>query len=169
MTKKSGIVVGEDLVDALGQNDREWLSTLVLRDKDVNKIADFCRRVLNTAGTKQYKRIPPGYFIVEQLEKIGDQYRDLTLHFLQGKGKPTTQLVNVLKEVNLFFDHFYRIYFSFDLEEMTKFAKNRVLLKSKLEGLFQTVSRNDLVGVCLLSSVVESVFDMNGPLMAVYL
>src|SRR3989338_4014902 len=39
--------MGEDIVEAQKNKDKEFYKMIYLRDKDVNKIADFCRRVIN--------------------------------------------------------------------------------------------------------------------------
>lgn len=161
--------MAEDSLEAIRKQDNEWLEAIALHDKDVNKIADFCRRVLNTTGAEGYKRIPPAYFIVEQLEKIGDVYRDICKRHMQKPAKISKDLQIVFKDTNAFFRDFYEIFFDFDLERLRDFAKARYRLKTSFEKHFENLSSKEILTLYLLKSAVESTFDMNGPLMAVSL
>jgi phosphate uptake regulator len=160
------ISMAEDSLAAVEKNDKAWLEAIALHDKDVNKIADFCRRVLNTAGAEGYKRIPPAYFIVEQLEKIGDMYRDICQHQMKRPVKLSPEMKRIYKDTNLFVRGFYDVLFDFDLERLRDFAKRRYVLKEVFADSFTSLSQKELRTLSFLNNVVESTFDMNGPLMA---
>ncbi len=160
--------MAEDSLEAVKKKDVDWLEAIALHDKDVNKIADFCRRILNTTGVESFKRVPPAYFIVEQLEKIGDLYRDLCLHFLKHTKKPSQDLKNIYQDTNSFFRSFYELFFDFDMVALRDFAKERYVMKKVFEKQFISLGKNELRSLFFLHSIVESVFDMNGPLMAIY-
>src|SRR3989338_1030460 len=70
--------MANDSLEAIKKNDAQWLASIVLRDLSINKLADFCRRVLNKQGLHAQEKVAPLYFIVETLEKIGDVYRDFS-------------------------------------------------------------------------------------------
>jgi phosphate uptake regulator len=158
--------MADDSLEAIEKNDKAWLEAIALHDKDVNKIADFCRRVLNTAGAEGYKRIAPVYFIVEQLEKIGDMYRDICQHHLKRPVKISPELKKVYKETNLFFRGFYDLCFDFDLAALNDFARKRYSLREIFEACFSSLPQKEMRTLYFLNSIVESTFDMNGPLMA---
>lgn len=161
--------MAEDSLEAINKNDEKWLEAIALHDKDVNKIADFCRRILNTTGAEGYKRIPPGYFIVEQLEKIGDMYRDICRHLIKNPVKISRDIQSIYRETNSFFRSFYELFFSFDLAGIRDFAKTRYGLTVTFEKCFETGSTREMKVIYLLNTVVDSTFDMNGPLMSVKL
>ncbi len=156
--------MADDSLEAIKKQDKEWLEAIALHDKDVNKIADFCRRVLNTTGAEGFKRIPPAYFIVEQLEKIGDMYRDICKHQVQENSKIDKDTFNIYRQTNIFFRQFYEVYFDFSLESLKEFADERYRLRKLFEKLFS--KPKDARILFFLNTVVESTFDMNGPLMA---
>jgi len=157
--------MADDSLEAIQKKDWEWLEAIALHDKDVNKIADFCRRILNTAGAEDYRRIPPGYFIVEQLEKIGDMYRDMCRHCIAHSLHLSRELQGLYRDTNRFLKSFYGVYFDFDLADMRDFAEERYRLKKVFEQRFEKTPLKEARMLCLLNFVVESTFDMNGPLM----
>ncbi|MBW2972250.1 phosphate uptake regulator PhoU [Candidatus Woesearchaeota archaeon] len=161
--------MADDSLEAISKGDKEWLDAIALHDKDVNKISDFCRRVLNTTGAEGYRRIPPAYFIVEQLEKIGDMYRDVCMHYSAKSPKLSKETLNMYRDTNRFLRSFYELLFDFRLDGMRDFAKKRYRMKEMFDRSFETASQKEIVVISLLNSVVESTFDMNGPLMAVKL
>ncbi len=162
------LAMGDDMTEALKQKDKEFLKTIALRDKDVNKIADFCRRVLNQGLTEESFRTPPAYFIVEQLEKISDMYRDLCLFSNETKYSFTKSQLELFKEISDFFRIFYENFFKFEMGNMVGFAKKRYELRDKMPGYFKG-SKQELKVFYFFNSIVESTFDMNGPLMGLKL
>ncbi|MBT7903780.1 hypothetical protein HN587_08010 [Candidatus Woesearchaeota archaeon] len=166
------IQTSEHIIEAVVNKDYDWLTSIVLIDKDVNKIADFCRRILNTVGNKNYKRTGPGYFIVEQLEKISDMYRDISSYLSEHKIKGellSSQVIGLFKQTNKFFKMFYELYFNFDLDSFVLFGKQRYLLQKRFEQILgeSKFGKNDLKVIMYLNFVVESTFDLNGPILGI--
>lgn len=146
--------MADDSLKEFENNKIEWLNTIVLRDKDINKMADFCRRAISKRGYDTHYV----YYIVEQLERIGDSYRDIC----KEKTKLSKNTLKYFEEVNKFFREFYEMYYKFDLKKISKFGKRRKeLLKKEL--------KEDLKIVFLLNKIIEDTFDMNGVLMAMKL
>ncbi len=158
-------LMGEEGLEAAKTNDKELLKMIALRDKDVNKIADYCRRIINKRGLHLETRPAPLYFIVEQLEKVGDIYRDLCKYY--SNNKITKETESIYNDINAFYAEFYELFLKFNLESLDKFGKNREKLKKKIEGAL--VKGKDTLPLSHLSMFLSCVFDMNGPLMAVRL
>ncbi len=144
----------------------ERLKFVALTDFEVNKYADFCRRILNTVGHRIVKRTPPSYYLVEQLEKIGDNFRDICLYCGNNRVALGGDVSLVYAKVCEFFRQFRVLYGKFDLKAATEFAKNHYELKAELEKLVQSTDKEELPVLVLLKIAESDVFDMNGALMA---
>ncbi len=155
------LTMAKDSVEALKSNDKAWLKNIAMMDKDTNKIADFCRRALNKAGYSDFKKTPAMYFIVEQLEKIGDAYRDICSYGAEKKLE--AGFILLLQEVNAFFELFYRIFYKFELMRMAELERRRKELSKKI-GSAKKIDASLLI---LIDKIKEATFDMNGPLMVV--
>jgi len=149
--------MGIDSEEAIKKMDHQQLEAIALRDKDINKLTDFCRRILNQKVLKG-KRNPPMYFIVEQLEKVSDMYRDIC----QLKIKPETQMMQLFSDANRYFSSFIDLYQDFNLTKMAAFAQERY----RLRKIYQNSKTKYPPFLMLTSSMIESIFDMNGPVMA---
>ena len=156
-------VLGEELVEAVKEKDTAQLKVLALRDKDVNKLADFCRRTINVYGAIQFKRPGPLYFIVEQLEKVGDYYRDLCLELSRRDLHTTLVDLEYLKNVNELHAKLYALYFQFEIEPFTQLHALQKSIKEQAQELRK--QEYDPLVLHYLQAIAESVFDMHGPLL----
>ncbi|MBD3313726.1 hypothetical protein GF345_04755 [Candidatus Woesearchaeota archaeon] len=158
--------MGDDCIEAIKNKDKNLFRIIVLRDKDINKIADFCRRCLNKFTESIEGRTPPNYFIAEQLEKVGDIYRDICKLLAESNIEISDEILVLFRDAHNFFDQFYNLYFNFDFEKMAEFGKKRYELLDKSKNLLQSSSKKDFEMLFYIKSIIEQTFDMNGPLMA---
>ncbi|HIG95334.1 TPA: phosphate uptake regulator PhoU [Candidatus Woesearchaeota archaeon] len=156
-------VLGEELIEAIKEKDNAQLKMLALRDKDVNKLADFCRRTINVYGAIQFKRPGPLYFIVEQLEKVGDYYRDLCLELSRRDLNTAGVDLEYLKRVNLLYTKIYELYFQFEMEQLPELHALQKSIKEQAQELRK--QEYDPLVLHYLQAIAESVFDMHGPLL----
>jgi phosphate uptake regulator len=152
-----------DIANALEGKDAAWLQRLTLRDKDVNKLADFCRRLINKHQSSQTST--GLYFIVEQLEKISDRYRDISSFASQQRLAPSKTLLKAYREVMEYLDEFYRCFYQFSLPAMNKFVERKQELIAAIEQFQDRASRDEQRVLFWLEDITEKLFDLNGPLM----
>jgi phosphate uptake regulator len=158
--------IGKDSLETIEKQDFEKINELIQKDNEVNKLADFCRRILNKKGYSKFKRTPPLYYISEQLEKIGDEYRDLLKYVISHEIKHLDIETNRLfSRVNDYFDMIYDCFFAFDLKKISDIGKIHVLLKEDINKRIKENLNN--AGVLLfLRDILEKSFDLNGAIMA---
>ncbi len=161
--------MGQSLVESWQESDYDWIKSIVLRDKDINKIDDFCRRVLNQRGHPKYKLTAPLYYIVEQLERVGDVYRDMAKEINMGKIKASNDHLELLKRINAYFNDFFEFYYSFNLKKAHDFVNEGKVLKTLISASQSTNIKKYGGLLILYSSLVEHIFDMNGATMAINL
>ena len=167
--RKMMFIIGTMAQDSLkAMQEKSWrkLDVLANMDADVNKYADFCRRILNTIGHRVVKRVAPSYYIVEQLERIGDSYRDICRYGSEHKITPGRDLIALYGRVNEFFKAFQKCYGSFDLERIAEFAQTHYKLSGELNDMIQRVGKDELPILVLLKIAEIDTFDMNGALLA---
>ncbi len=158
--------MAQDSLKAMQERDWKKLELLAHMDADVNKYADFCRRILNTIGHRVVKRVPPSYYIVEQLERIGDSYRDICRYCSEHKTAPSRDLMALYAKINEFFKSFQKCYGSFDLKRMAEFAHMHYQISSEINDLMQRAGKEELPVLVLLKIAEIDTFDMNGALLA---
>ena len=141
-------------------------SVIEKRDKEVNKYSDYCRRILNQneflSISSRYKRNPPLYFIVEQLEKIGDDFRDLA------RINEAKNITHVIRDVNDYFFMLYDFFYKFDRDRFNVFVKRRYELKDKIATMLK-YDKKDYTAIVMCQNIIEKSFDMNGPITSCFL
>ena len=158
--------IAEDGLKAIKNSDKKMLLKLIELDKEVNKYADFCRRILNKKGYASFVKTPTIYFIVEELEKVSDAYRDLCKASTEIDKKIDKDIEAVFNDVNVFFREFYELFYKFDMNGLAEHGKKRNALNKNIKNLMKTTSKEELLMLFFLSLIVEEIFNMNGVLIA---
>ena len=152
----------KEVGSALENNDHAWLRRLTLRDKDVNKLADFCSRLIS----KQQASSAAGmYTIVEQLEKLSDRYRDISAYAAQHGLAPGKAFLQAYEGVEQYVDEFYKCFYQFSLPAMRAFIARKPELLALLEKARERASPGEQRLLFWLEDITEKAFDLNGPLM----
>lgn len=158
-------MAGEGLAAAAAK-DWKRLQLLAGMDADVNRYADFCRRILNTVGHRVVKKVPPSYYIVEQLERIGDSYREICAYCSSNRIGISGDVAALFEKVNIFFRQFQKAYYGFDVKGIAEFARTHYELVRESESQLQRADKKELPVVVWLKIAELDIFDMNGALMA---
>ncbi|MFH1181349.1 MAG: AbrB/MazE/SpoVT family DNA-binding domain-containing protein [Candidatus Woesearchaeota archaeon] len=157
--------MAEESLQALVKGDTLWLNTIALTDKDINKYADFCRRLLNQKGLNVSDKPLPTYYIVEQLERIGDSYRDICTEAISGR-KLSKAGEKPYSDVTDFFRQVYEFYYNFSLDKVAEIGKKRKSLKNKIAELVASAKKDEFQILMLLDKLIDDIYDMNGAIMA---
>ncbi len=140
--------------------NQQSLRMVSLRDPIQNRYCDFCRRLLN-------KVYIPGntalYYLVEQLERIGDLYRDLCKHLIEHPTTLRKESIALLHDVNALLQNLYSLYYRFSLEKFENFGESFYNLRNKFREVLKKLQKKEEVFVAmLLRQIGDNIFDMNG-------
>lgn len=98
--KRLMIFVGSmarEAYEAALNNDADIYKSVIAMDENVNKFAYFCMRVLNKHPETRKEPIGPMYHIIDQLEGIGDAYKEISIRLLNVKQKQSREITLALK------------------------------------------------------------------------
>lgn len=159
------VSMGQDSLDAAKQGHTDDLKNIALRDTNINKLSDFCRRSLNKGGIKS-KHTHLTYYIVEELEKIGDEFKTICEHMSKKKLKLGNKMLALYKELISYLDEFQQLFYNFKLEKIKDFIQRRKEFDKKFEEISEQASKEEVKILYHMHNVLYHVFDMNGPLLA---
>jgi phosphate uptake regulator len=108
--------IAADAYVAASNGNHDELMSIVLRDKNVDKYTDYCRRFLNKNNDAGFRLPHCMYYIIEELEIIGDMYKELCVEIATKRLNPSATLLSFMSEVNKFFSFFAEITFKFDMD-----------------------------------------------------
>lgn len=146
---------GNDLVNAKSDND---FKRIIEKDAQINRLADFCRRVINSGEVVFIEKPSVDYYLVEQLERIGDLYKKIADDCLNKKVLLSGEFRSSLVEINKLFISYRNLFYDFKIEDFETFGKSVNSLRSKLENYKKSC------GVIYLGYLLDTIFDMNGAL-----
>jgi len=153
-----------DCVKALKNNDYDLLKNIVIRDKNIDRTTDFCRRLLNKGIKDNFKKPLTMYYIIEEIEIIGDMYKDLSQYVVDKHIKVNKSFIELLEEINSFSDLFINMIFKFDFEKMKEFGKERVRLNNKIDDLFDRLDKKDMRVFFYIVQIFNATFEMKSAL-----
>ena len=156
------ISTADECKDALTANNFDALKNLIIRDQTINKLTDYCRRALNKKEG-YFKHLGPGYAIIELLEKIGDDYRDLCKYASDNKKKVDKPILDAIEEINLFLKQVYKLFYNFNLNEMKEFIAKKMEIDERILNISKLKNIN--IFLIYINSIANNIFYLNGPLM----
>lgn len=125
--------VADESLEAMKLKDAEMHRKLLLRDQNINKLSDFCRRVVNKKGQTAYRCDTAIYHITEQLEKIGDDYGAINYYLANGAVEVSAPIAQLFERTNKLLREYEKVFFDFSLERMDAFTRNCKTLLNELE------------------------------------
>jgi len=148
--------MSEESLNCIKNHDFTGLKELIVKEQVNNQLTNFCERLLNKKGYKDYRKTCFMYIIVWNLEKICDNYKYIC-ELLKDvkKFEIKKDIVNLYEQANNFFKSYYELFYNFDIiklselsikkKEIEKEARKMVKGKSELE----TELIDHLIGIIL--------------------
>ena len=153
----------EESLEAARDGDLAMYQKLILRDENINKLSDFCRRVVNERGQREYEQDTALYHILEQLEKIADVYKEINTELLEKKTKLSKKTLGSYAKANMAIAEYEDLFFSFSIEKASKFMHhcNDFLLQEENAGE-STIE-------FMLRNIVRELYNLLGTTMILHL
>lgn len=110
-------------------------------DLNVDKLVDYCARILNKtshAFPESKKHLMFSTLFI--LELVGDEFKYIGKHFASSK-KPLKGIQSILHDVKKHFNQYYKLYYDFDRKSIIEFGKNDMRVYEKHYNI-----RNKVIG-----------------------
>lgn len=159
------VSISREVVDAMESHDLTMYQRLMLRDQNINKLSDFCRRVINKHVQNDYSADTALYHVVEQLEKVGDEFKYLNEELGKLSDQPSDFLIHKAKEVHEIVAEYEKIFFAFRLVNMDALVGKCRRYLEDVRG----VSRAEFSALRRLDAAVEEIYNLSGATMILHL
>lgn len=146
-----------ELIKAIIDGNKDSLKKIVNMDSLVNKTTNFCRRSLNKGIISEFNKNAPLYYICEQLERIGDSYKNIATYLLSNN---LEEYAKILEDLDAFFRLFNDLYFSFKVSLLNNVSEMRDRLKRRI----LSVKIPDELKMMSYSLLMD-IYNMNGAIM----
>ncbi len=149
-------------------DNTDELKSIIIRDKFLDKYTDYCRRELNKGLKTEYKSDYSLYYILEEIEIIGDMYKDLSNIILEDKLKLGTDMKKIIKLTNDLLFYFCDAFFNFEVDKVRIFGDMKDKLLKEID-LIKNVKKNELQVFVFINMLVRSIFEMKSSLIAIHI
>ncbi|RME53648.1 AbrB/MazE/SpoVT family DNA-binding domain-containing protein [Candidatus Woesearchaeota archaeon] len=154
--------VTEETSAAATNHNKNAYEKNILRDQHINKLANFCRRIVNKHGQTNYKSDPALYTLIEELEKLGDLYLNFNKALLKRTTPPTKELIETLKETNKIFQTFKNVCFQYSLNKLDQLLSQCFSFLDTKTAALTRLPREDIIPTHILLNTVQKIADLNG-------
>ena len=161
--------MADESYDALSKSQVSRLDEISKSDKTINKLTNFCKRILNKKGYKDYKAANYIDCIVWEIERIADEYKELCIKISPKKSKISRDILQLYKETNGLLRDFYNLFYKFEQENGISFTNKKKLLLKKCNDLMPKKKSSDSVLLHHLANIITSTYDIAGPYYAMVL
>ena len=165
-------VMGEDLLKAIQEKDYDTIANIRDLEKTNNKLTHYLRRALNKHGYKDPEKTNVMYTLAEQLEKLADEFKYLCNFLTDKRNRKLTlsgKTIILFEKLNKSLDIFSKIFFDLKPEKAVEFDEiKKNVIQTSIE-LFQTQPAKEVVVIHYILNLEQELFDMLGPILALYL
>lgn len=153
------ISLANNSLDGIKNSDADKLKEVLALEQTINKLTNYCQRLLNKKPYKDEKTIYT-YLIMWVLESICDDYRDMINIILDKPFKVTQPIIDSYAEINTLLEDYYTFFYKYS---DTGLMKIRQKIKSLKQALLKMKfkPREEPLRLCLFS-ILNRIFDCLG-------
>lgn len=157
--------MASDCFDSIKTKQYARLKDIRQMEKTNNKLTDFCIRILNKNGYKDYNKTTPLYAIVRELEKTGDIYKHICdcASGLPANFEMKSEVLNFFQEANNYLMLFYELFYKYNEKQVDEFFKKRDQLLKEGYSLLEKSENQEKIIIHHLINLVNQVFELKGP------
>lgn len=155
--------IAEDCSNALKEKNTELLRTISERDLIINKYSNFCIRIINK-GLVEQENAPMLYYIILQIEALGDMYKELSKYLSEKNKIPSVSSIKIFDEITSLIGDFHSVLNRFDNKTVLLFEQKLRKTRKSIESV-KTTSIQEVQIINYLSQMREILYGLVEPLL----
>ncbi|MEM0231411.1 MAG: hypothetical protein QXW00_01575 [Candidatus Woesearchaeota archaeon] len=160
------LTTSEDCLTFASSKNTEGLKSIIVRDDNINRLSDFCRRAINK-NPYNFEKSGPLYFIIEALEGIGDSYKQIASYLIQKRLPLKKSHLELFSQINSFLRELYELFYTFDIKRFAELKDKASSIHENIRREMRRADKDELVLLLMFKSLLEKVFDISGPILAI--
>lgn len=161
--------MGESAVDYIKQGKFRDMTELLALERTNNQLTNFCERILNKKGYKDYRKTCFMYVIARDLEKICDDYRYVCEYLSnpkKGEKIISKEVLDFFKRVNNFLRGYYELFYNYDVKKLVNLSIEKKALVKDAEKLFKTKKGKEVNIINILLNLVIKTGELSASIIA---
>jgi phosphate uptake regulator len=158
------VSIAKDSLEAIEGGNFDRLSDIARLEKTNNKLVIFCERLLNKKGYKDHKKLCFLYDLVNQLERVADEYRDICDYVNSNrKAKISKDVLQLYKGCNDLLEFYYKLFYNYNNSEMFKYRDMRIDLETRAFNILKGSNKQpaDLILVHYILLIIKVLHHMS--------
>ncbi len=160
------VSMGKSLAEAIKETktDVHKLNNIMAMEITINRLCNFCQRLLNKKGYKQYRKTPFIYTIIWEMEKYCDELKYLA-QFVRDHPKTrfSAESIALFERATSLFELYYNEFYKFNQTSVGTLAQER---KKIIRESFPLLEKgNDATLIHHTITITQMVFNMQGSFM----
>jgi phosphate uptake regulator len=160
------VSMGKSLVEALREPkvDVHKLNNIMAMEITINRLCNFCQRLLNKKGYKQYRKTAFIFTIIWEIEKYCDELKYLA-QFARDhpKTKFSAESITLFENATTLFELFYNEFYKFNQTSVGELAQQRKKIISQAFPFLEKGKDATLVHHTI--TITQMIFNMQGSFM----
>ncbi len=160
------VSMGKNLAEILKEHkaDVQKLNNVIAMEISINRLCNFCQRLLNKKGYKNYRKTAFIYTIIWEMEKYCDELKYFA-QFIRDhpKYKFSHEAASMFGQVTDLFEIYYTEFYKFNQESVGILAQNRKKIVSKAISMLEKGKDAPLVHYTII--MTQMIFNMQGSYM----
>lgn len=157
----SVITVAKETEEALASGTRTAFDHIVAMDNNINRLSDFCGRVLNHSTKSENVGL---YFIVLQLEQVGDSYRDFAELVLRSNNLPGASVLGIYKDNTRLLQMISELFYKFDLKRLRELYELEAKISRSISLRMKTAGKQEAHMLFYASRIREILLHLDMPI-----
>ncbi len=153
-----------DCYEAAKMGKFSRMNNIATIEKTNNRLTNFCERLLNKNGYKDYRKTTAIYAMITLLEQIADDCRGICIYlgqFRDNEVKLSRETLSFFKQTIKLLESFYGLFYKFDRVKLYELLRNRHhILNNRAIELMHTQPKKETVVLCRLASIMGKIYHL---------
>lgn len=161
------ISMGEETLEAIKQGKFGDLKELAMKERTNNQLTNFCERILNKRGYKNYKKTNFMYIIAWNLEKICDNYNYICNLLKDAKKvKIGYDVIKLYESANELFKGYYELFYKFDINRLSELSTKKKEIEKETRKIMKGKNEIEVELIHHLLTIVSQTADFSASTIA---
>lgn len=144
----------DSLLEYIKKSQFQRIEELFFLEKTVDRLVNFCERVLVKKGYKEFEKTCFLYLTAWNLEKISEYYYMLSQYLIKTKNiKLSKNLLNLMERTNGLIKLFYDQFYSFDIDKLPAFNEKQKNIVNDIQKSIKEFSPEEVIVAFYLQEI----------------
>ncbi|MEA3429808.1 MAG: hypothetical protein U9R08_00895 [Nanoarchaeota archaeon] len=149
--------LSKETLQNIKKKNYEGLSNVEVKYKTINKFVNFCLRLLNKRGHRNYKKTSLSYHLISELDLIAEVYEYISLEIAREQWILDPKAILVLEDVNKSLHLLYELVFKFDNKKVIEILKLRRKIFDNINTQSKKLKTENIIVFNRLSLIVVTI------------